>query len=95
MSLANMDKDCEQWLIKHLPDCMQMFVANEFVSTDGLSQVDDNDLKDMGIQALGKRREIMAKINLLKQRKDTTQTLPCSTDHKTVGKPVFIYQRSK
>lgn len=45
------------------------FLENEFSCVLGLEEVTDDDLKEMGIKALGKRRQFMAAVKDITRKK--------------------------
>ena len=61
-----MEKDCEDWIRKHLPEYYDLFNEQDFTTLEAIAIVDDNDLEIMGVTSVGKRKTILSKILLLK-----------------------------
>ena len=55
-----MEKDCENWLHENLPAYLDIFIENDFKTLKSIAIVNNEDLKDMGILSVGKRKEILS-----------------------------------
>lgn len=61
-----MDAECESWLQANLPEFLDVFIENEFKTLESLSILDNDDLKEMGVSSVGKRKQILARTRTLK-----------------------------
>ena len=64
---ANMDQDCEAWILKNLPEHLTLFSDNDFKTLESLDIIDNDDLKDMGVNSVGIRKTILARTLTLKK----------------------------
>ena len=60
-----MEEECQEWLLKHLPKYLDLFVDQKFVKLEHIASIDASDLKDMGVVHVGPRKEILMAIKTL------------------------------
>ena len=83
--------DVSRWLAKQgLEQYAEAFVANA-IDGDILRTLSDDDLKELGVQALGHRRKLLAAISLLSEDRRTTRP-PEDGQTRTVG-PTGVAER--
>lgn len=67
-SIINFD---DFFIVYDLQSIKEVFLENEFSTVLALTDVSDEDLQEMGIKALGKRRQFSAAIKDLKGKSNT------------------------